>query len=97
MPFYILSCVPLLIGSFRVGNEEAFDEEIGVIGTIGEWALDGLPSIGIAEAIGELPSTSPVTWLGSRPLLSVFAFRDPKSEVGGVGLVVGQHGHGNPK
>ena len=92
-----LSYLPLLIGSFRIGNEEAFDKEVGAIGTIGEWALDGLSSTGIAEAMGELPSTSPVTWLVSRLLFSEFAQRDPESEVGGVGLVVGQHGHGNPK
>ena len=89
--------LPLLVGSFRIGNGEAFDEEVEVIGTIGEWALDGLSSVGIAEAIGEFPSTSPVTWLASRLLVSEFAFIDPESEVGGVALVVGQHGHGNPK
>ena len=87
----------MLIDSFRIGNEEALDEEVEVIGTIGEWALDGLSSIGIAEAIGEFPSTSPVTWLASRLLVSEFAFIDPESEVGRVCLVVGQHGHGNPK
>ena len=89
--------LPLLISSFRIGNDEAFDEEFGIIGTIDEWALDWLSSTGNGEAIEELPSTSPATWLASRLLFSEFTLRDPESDVGGVGLVVGQHGHGNPK
>ena len=80
--------------SFSNGNGEEIDEVVGMIGTKGEWAPDGLSSVDIAEAIWGLPSGIPGAWLASR-----LWFPEPPFSGHGldVGFVSGQHGHGNPK
>ena len=85
------------IVSLNNENEGALEDVVWISGIKEDCALDGLSKVGNDEETGMLPSTNPCAWLVSRLLFSEFPLDGPECEVGGLGLVAGQHGQGKPK